>query len=693
MKSRRRTAKALNWINIFGTTPMAWLLSLFLMFTLVASAAIAADFVVAIDDASNIWSADSNGDGTFGTWGQIDYLAKGNYSRGIAVNDFDNDGDMDFVAGRGISSVGYYYLFLNDGSNNFTKTAMVGTQSNANSYAMDMATGDFNNDGNMDFVANGNQSTTGIYLGDGQGNFAKTEVNWGAYGRGMDTADFNHDGNIDIVRARHSNGYVYVHWGDGTGAFPTSTYLGDVGTDPYGAVAGDFDNDGHPDVIANYGSNGDPYFIKGNGDGTFQAPVYESSLDLNNHGAFDAYDYNGDGNLDVLIANYTGRTVYYYPGIGDGTFGAAVAIGTTANYCMAVSAPPSGPPVNRPLAVMAPAAATIVEGASVDFDGSGSSDVDGTIAGWGWTFGDGGTDNVADPAPYTYAVEGTYPAHLTVTDNDGKSDLAVAKVVVEGDAPVVDTTAVTFGEADADNGAWPLLLDGADYAADTEGIVSYLWDLGDGLAENFEDGDAAGWKTYAGTWAIEDVAPLGGAYAYRQTNTSDDRTWTLFDKHFDTDLIITADVHLVAGTGEEAHILFRAQSERNNYEFILRGRGNDDVLLYRRVNGSATNVFEYDLPDAIFGGPNYIDIGNSYAIKIVCTGSLIQFYLDDKFLFAYPDSTFSSGRVGLSTYDTDAIFDNLTVTAVAAGQTAALPVRRRNLQRPADGNGRRRPAR
>ncbi|MCP3879982.1 MAG: PKD domain-containing protein, partial [Sulfitobacter sp.] len=646
------------------------LLIFLLSFAVMLNTAAAADFIVAIDDSSNIWSADSNGDGTFGTWGQIDYLAKGNYSRGIAVNDFDNDGDMDFVAGRGVSTVGYYYLFLNDGSNTFTKTAMVGTQSNANSYAMDMATGDFNNDGNMDFAANGNHNTTGIYLGDGKGNFTKTELNWGHYGRGMDTADFNHDGHTDIVRGRYSSGYIDVYWGDGSGTFPTSTYLGDVGSDPYGVVAGDFDNDGHPDVIANSGSNGDTYFAKGNGDGTFLAPVYEASLDLNNHGAFDAFDYNGDGNLDVLIANYSGRTVYYYPGNGNGTFGAAVTIGTTAGYCMAVSAPPSGPPVNRPLALMAPPAATIDKATSVDFDGSGSSDVDGAIASWDWTFGDGGTDNVENPDAYTYAAEGIYPANLTVTDNDGKSDLAVAKVVVEGDAPVVDNTDVTFGEADASYGAWSLVLDGADYATDTEGIVSYLWDLGDGLTENFEDADAAGWETYAGTWAIEDVAPLDGVYSYRQTNITLDRTWTLFDKHFDTDLIITADVHLVAGSGEEAHVLFRAKDKDNNYEFILRGRGYDDVLLYRRVNGGATNVFEYDLPDAIFG-TNYIDIGNSYAIKIVCTGSLIQFYLDDKFLFAYPDSTFSSGRVGLSTYDTDAIFDNLTVLAVAAGQNAA----------------------
>ncbi len=630
-----------------------------------------ANFLVVSDDASNIYVAESNGDGSFGTLTQIDYLG-GNYSRGIAVNDFDNDGDLDFVAGRGVSGTGYYYLFLNDGSNNFTKTAMIGTQSNANSYAMDMASADFNNDGNMDFSANSNYSITGIWLGDGKGGFTKTELNWGAYGRGMDTADFNHDGYVDIVRGRNSSGYIDVYWGDGTGAFPTSTYLGDVGSDPYGVVAGDFDNDGHPDVFANYGSNGDTYFIKNNGDGTFQAPVYEASLDLGTYGGFDAFDFNGDGNLDVIIVNNTGRKVYYYPGNGDGTFGAAADLGGTISNVFGISTPPLPGPAGRPVAVIAPAApAPIVEGGTVDFNGSGSSDSDGTIDTWAWTFGDGNIDTVEDPAPHAFAAEGTYATNLLVTDNAGKSGRATTTVVVQGDVPAIDITPVNFGELDADHGMWNLNLDASDYASDTEGVVSYQWEFSDGLSENFEDGDAVGWQVYAGTWEIEDTSPITGSFSYRQTDTGLDRTWVLFDQIFDTDLIIEVDVHLTAGGGEEAQILFRAQDQDNNYEFILRGRGNNDVLLYRRVSGATTNIFEYNLPPtADFSGPSYpIDLGHTYAVKIVLTDSLIQFYLDGVFLFAIHDATFMDGRVGFSTYDTHTVFDNLVVTPVAKGQT------------------------
>jgi PKD repeat protein len=51
------------------------------------------------------------------------------------------------------------------------------------------------------------------------------------------------------------------------------------------------------------------------------------------------------------------------------------------------------------------------------FNGSGSSDGDGTIASYLWNFGDGGSAS-GPTSGHTYAAAGTYTVTLTVTDDD-----------------------------------------------------------------------------------------------------------------------------------------------------------------------------------------------------------------------------------------------------------------------------------
>jgi VCBS repeat-containing protein len=59
-------------------------------------------------------------------------------------------------------------------------------------------------------------------------------------------------------------------------------------------------------------------------------------------------------------------------------------------------------------------------GEAVTFDGSGSSDVDGTIASYAWDFGDGTAGAGVAPA-HTYAAGGTYTVTLLVTDDSGET--------------------------------------------------------------------------------------------------------------------------------------------------------------------------------------------------------------------------------------------------------------------------------
>jgi len=73
-------------------------------------------------------------------------------------------------------------------------------------------------------------------------------------------------------------------------------------------------------------------------------------------------------------------------------------------------------------------------GTSVDFDGAGSSDPDGTILSYAWLFGDGQTGS-GIAVSHVYPIQSnsrTYTVALTVVDNDGASGTAAKDVTIDG---------------------------------------------------------------------------------------------------------------------------------------------------------------------------------------------------------------------------------------------------------------------
>ncbi|WP_316302104.1 PKD domain-containing protein [Clavibacter michiganensis] len=96
-----------------------------------------------------------------------------------------------------------------------------------------------------------------------------------------------------------------------------------------------------------------------------------------------------------------------------------------------VTAPVVAPANQAPTAAFTSTA----NGLTASFDGSTSTDADGTVASYAWAFGDG-TTGTGKTATHAYAAAGTYAVSLTVTDDKG---LASAKKdgTVTVTAPVV----------------------------------------------------------------------------------------------------------------------------------------------------------------------------------------------------------------------------------------------------------------
>jgi len=82
----------------------------------------------------------------------------------------------------------------------------------------------------------------------------------------------------------------------------------------------------------------------------------------------------------------------------------------------------------------------------VSFSGAGSHDPDGSIAGYAWTFGDGGTASGVS-ASHTYAAAGTYSAKLTVTDNRGATGSATTMITATADTSTINAPSGLSGSA------------------------------------------------------------------------------------------------------------------------------------------------------------------------------------------------------------------------------------------------------
>ena len=138
------------------------------------------------------------------------------------------------------------------------------------------------------------------------------------------------------------------------------------------------------------------------------------------------------------------------------------------------------PPVNQPPVADAGGPYNGTADELLMLDGSGSSDPDGSIASYDWDFGDGTSGTGVNPS-HTYDTPDTYTVTLTVTDDDGASDMATttADIVAGPQDPIADpggpykeivNTALTF------DGSGSYDPDGGD-------ITAYDWDFGDGMTD------------------------------------------------------------------------------------------------------------------------------------------------------------------------------------------------------------------
>jgi len=261
----------------------------------------------------------------FGT--AVNY-AVGSTPYSVTTGDFNGDGNADMaVANSGSANVS---VLLGNGTGGFAAPVNFA----AGIAPRSVVSADFNGDGNADLaVANAGSSNVSILLGNGLGGFAAA-VNFiaGATPESVISADFNGDGNADLAFAnQQAINNVSVLLGNGAGSFSAPIYTTFApGTSLWSVISADFNGDGNADLAVANSSLSVPNadyvsVLLGNGTGGFAAPV--------NFGAglaprsVASADFNGDGNLDLTVANANGNNVSVLLGNGTGGFAAAVNYG------------------------------------------------------------------------------------------------------------------------------------------------------------------------------------------------------------------------------------------------------------------------------------------------------------------------------------------------------------------------------
>ena len=200
---------------------------------------------------------------------------------------------------------------------------------------------DFNGDGKPDlavtnhcFDSNCTSGSVAVLLGKGDGTYQPAVVYdaAGYFTQSITAGDFNGDGKLDLALANQcsdigcTNGSVTVLLGNGDGSFRGAVSYASGGDASF-VTAGDLNGDGKLDlVVANYEIDNVGVLL-GNGDGTFQSvSTYPSGGE--NASSVALADLNGDGRLDIAVTNYLSGTVAVLPGNGNGTFQSAVSYST-----------------------------------------------------------------------------------------------------------------------------------------------------------------------------------------------------------------------------------------------------------------------------------------------------------------------------------------------------------------------------
>jgi hypothetical protein len=265
------------------------------------------------------------GDGTFK---KVVRLVKGGGGSGIAVGDFNHDGNLDLAETTDTDQGLVLSIFLGTGGGNFAPPTYYPTGQGADGIAV----ADLNGDGKLDLIT-GNEcdsqtcsygdspGSVSVLLGNGDGTFqSHVDYPTGLASTSVAVGDFNGDGKPDLVVGNYDALTVSVLLGNGDGTFRPRIDYG-TAKDTSSVAVADFNGDGLDDIIATNGHSSISILLANSTGGFHARADYVAGA---NPLSVVAKDFNGDGNIDLAVAAQTDNAVSVLLGDGNGAFKSAI---------------------------------------------------------------------------------------------------------------------------------------------------------------------------------------------------------------------------------------------------------------------------------------------------------------------------------------------------------------------------------
>ncbi len=371
------------------------------------------DLAIAVTNADLVVVAPASGDGTFG---DAIALAVGSGPKQVVVHDIDANGRPDLATLNGDDTLS---ILVNGGGLAFSEARDEAIEGRVRA----LVTEDFDRNGESDFLVTFEEHLDmTVYSGNINGTVdPPLPFPLGQFSTRLASGDFNRDSIPDLAAIIEGSSSILFLYGNGDATFRPGVNAGlGNGALPVALTALDANGDGRSELAVSDGKSGLLYFLDANDENPFslRATYKPAPLPGPEAGEIVALDFDGDGNLDLAIANTSRDNIGLLRGNGEGDFDNDLVSGETGAEPVALT--------------------------SADFDGDGRPDLASANR-------DAGGQNVSVllnaggtfPEAVHYALAGSATAPASIAhgdlDNDGVTDLIVA-------TPEDDTLSVLIGD-------------------------------------------------------------------------------------------------------------------------------------------------------------------------------------------------------------------------------------------------------